>query len=299
MIFTIGECLLDILFKNGQPEWSCPGGSMLNSAVSLGRYGEPVAFVSETGNDRIGDLIHHFLSENCVSTNYLMEYEGKSTLALAFLDDGGDADYQFYHQLPTVAPEFRLPDFYPADLLIFGSYYSISDRNQGNIERFVRRAVDSGAHVLYDPNFRKPHLDSLPETISAIIRNISMADLVRASHEDMYLIAGAENGLQAYDFVRESGCKLLVYTRNREGVDLFTPWFTKHYHVPVVPVVSTVGAGDSFNAGLASVIHHHGNILPDKVFWDEAIGRAIIFAAEVCGSRENFIGWQGAPPYRI
>lgn len=299
MIYTIGECLLDIVFRNGQPEWSCPGGSMLNSAVSLGRYGQPVAFLSETGNDRVGDLIHDFLSKNGVSINHLLVYKGKSTLALAFLDDRGDAAYQFYHQLPTVAPEFRLPALTSADLLMFGSYYSMSDRNQGNIGRVVSRAVESGAHVLYDPNFRKPHLDNLPETFSAIIRNISMADLVRASDEDMHLIAGAENGIQAYDFVRESGCKLLVYTRNREGVDLFTPWFTKHYHVPGVPVVSTVGAGDSFNAGLASVIHHYGNILPGEDFWDEAIGRAIIFAAEVCGSRENFIGWQGAPPSRI
>ena len=299
MIYTIGECLLDIIFRNGQPEWSCPGGSMLNSAVSLGRYGQPVAFLSETGNDRVGDLIHDFLSKNGVTINHLSVYEGKSTLALAFLDDRGDAAYQFYHQLPTVAPEFRNPDFNSADLLMFGSFYSISGRNQGNIVRVVSRAVESGATVLYDPNFRRPHLDNLPETISAINRNISMADLVRASDEDMNLIAGAENGKHAYDFVRESGCKLLVYTRNREGVDLFTPWFTKHYHVPGVPVVSTVGAGDSFNAGLASVIHHYGNILPGEDFWDEAIGRAIIFAAEVCGSRENFIGWQGAPPDRL
>ncbi|HPR25012.1 MAG TPA: carbohydrate kinase, partial [Lentimicrobium sp.] len=49
MVFTIGECLLDIVFRNGQPEWSCPGGSMLNTAVSLGRFGQPVAFISETG----------------------------------------------------------------------------------------------------------------------------------------------------------------------------------------------------------------------------------------------------------
>ncbi|HPJ61301.1 carbohydrate kinase [Lentimicrobium sp.] len=299
MVFTIGECLLDIVFRNGQPEWSCPGGSMLNTAVSLGRFGQPVAFISETGNDRIGEMIHDFLSQNGVSTDHLVVYEGKSTLALAFLDDRGDAAYQFYHQLPTIAPEFRNPDFTSADLLMFGSFYSLSERNNANILSIVSRAVESGSIVLYDPNFRRPHLHALPETIEAIRRNISMADLVRASDEDMNLIAGAEDGKQAYEFIRECGGNLLVYTRNSEGVDLFTPWFAKHYHVPELAVVSTVGAGDSFNAGLASVFHRYGKISEDEIFWDEAIGRAIIFAAEVCGSRENFIGWQGTPPERI
>jgi sugar/nucleoside kinase (ribokinase family) len=66
-IFAIGETVLDIIFKNGQPAASNAGGAMLNTAVSLGRLGLPVHFISEYGTDQVGVLIDHFL--NCNGIN--------------------------------------------------------------------------------------------------------------------------------------------------------------------------------------------------------------------------------------
>ena len=41
-IIGIGETILDIIFKNGQPTKALPGGSVFNTMVSLGRLGIPV-----------------------------------------------------------------------------------------------------------------------------------------------------------------------------------------------------------------------------------------------------------------
>ena len=53
-VIGIGETVLDIIFKDDQPIGAVPGGSVFNSLISLGRSGVHAAFISETGNDRVG-----------------------------------------------------------------------------------------------------------------------------------------------------------------------------------------------------------------------------------------------------
>jgi fructokinase len=114
---------------------------------------------------------------------------------------------------------------------------------------------------------------------------------VRGSDQDFFNLFGVKDGQAAYRKIQNERSKILIYTRNRDGVDLFTPWFVKHYEVPDLQVVSTVGAGDNFNAGLISVLHGMKYIPETENFWDEAIDQAIIFASEVCASRDNFVNW--------
>src|SRR4030042_701960 len=100
-IFGIGETVFDIILKQGQPVAAKAGGSVLNAFVSLGRLGMTVHFISEYGTEPVGELIDRFLNENNVSTRYVTRYQdGKSTLALAFLDENNNASYTFYKDYP-------------------------------------------------------------------------------------------------------------------------------------------------------------------------------------------------------
>lgn len=289
MIWCVGESLYDIVFEEHSPRWAVPGGSMLNAAVSAARAGEKVSLISELGNDAIGDNIKVFLTENGISTSLISEYSGNTTLALAFLNQHGDARYQFYHTAPAQAPAFKVPAFGPGDVLMFGSFYSISPRNRSNINTLATAARAAGAVVYYDPNFRKPHLQQLQQSLPFIRENIALAHLVRGSDEDFGLIAGTQSPADTFDFIRHCGGQALIYTRNRQGSDLFANGLQKHYHAIETEVVSTIGAGDSFNAGMAVSIHRKGNLTFTEADWDEAMERAVIFATEVCGSRNNFI----------
>ena len=56
-VIGIGETILDIIFRGEQPSAAVPGGSVFNGIVSLGRMGVNVGFISETGNDRVGNII--------------------------------------------------------------------------------------------------------------------------------------------------------------------------------------------------------------------------------------------------
>ena len=70
-VIGIGETLLDIIFRDNQPTAAVPGGSVFNAIVSLSRTGVPVNFISETGNDRVGDIILRFMRDNRIPTDHI------------------------------------------------------------------------------------------------------------------------------------------------------------------------------------------------------------------------------------
>ena len=109
-VYGIGETVYDIIFKDGKPITGHPGGSTFNCMISLGRCGVDVAFISETGNDMVGDLIIQFLEDNNLSGKYVNQFDdGKSALALVFLDENSDAVYNFYKNYPSQRLELELP----------------------------------------------------------------------------------------------------------------------------------------------------------------------------------------------
>ena len=290
MIYAIGESLYDFTIRDVHQAGACPGGSMLNTSVSLARYEVPVTFFTEVGNDKTGELLLQFLHSNNINIDSIHVYDGKTPIALAFINENGDADYEFYGERPESAPHFILPEVNPGDMMLFGSTYARQIRNRSNILNIARKVKSGGGIVMYDPNYRKT-ANADDETLSFIEENIALADIIRGSDEDFFNLFGTKDGKETYKQVLSKGADILIYTQNRNGVDLYTPWFSKHYKVPDIQVANTIGAGDNFNAGLLSVLHGCKLIPQSEAFWDKAIAEAIIFASEVCGSNNNFIGW--------
>jgi len=296
VIYTIGETVLDIIFRDGRPVSAIPGGSMLNSAVSLGRAGLKVELISEYGSDQTGGIIDSFLLENKVGTRHITRFtEGKTALALAFLDKKSNASYSFYTSYPGIRMKEPLPLVNKGDIILFGSIYSITPGIHGKISQWIRKSKTRGAVIVFDPNFRKSHLDKLEKARPWIVENISLADIVRGSDEDFLTIFNLKKPEEVKTKVRACGCTNLIITRNSKSV---IAWFgDKKILVdipPVKPLLSTVGAGDSFNAGIIYALATAG---PGNASADlEAAGTperiiktGVAFAAEVCKSFENYI----------
>ena len=137
-VIGIGETILDIIFKNNQPHTAVPGGSTFNGLISLGRLGVPVSFISEVGNDRVGDIIRDFMMENNLSTRYVDRFpDGKSPISLAFLDDDSNANYTFYKEYPKQRLDVPLPEINEDDIFIYGSYYSLNPALRGRMVEFL------------------------------------------------------------------------------------------------------------------------------------------------------------------
>ena len=300
-IYAIGETLLDIIFNQGQPQAAKAGGAMLNSAVSLGRISLPVSFISEYGQDDVGILIDNFLKENGVDTSLVHRYsDGNTALALAFLDEKNNAHYTFYKNYPSKRLDIELPSPLKDDIVLFGSFYALALEIRDQLVSFIRGAKKNGAVIIYDPNFRKSHLNDLKILKPLIVENIKMATIVRGSDEDFRNIFGADNPDEAWETVKKYN-KCIIYTYSTSGVFVRTSSFSGKFPVKKIKPLSTIGAGDNFNAGIiASLYQYKLNNDIDKMGekdWEKVISTAIDFATNVCLSYDNYIDLAFASKY--
>jgi fructokinase len=293
-IFGLGEIVYDVLFKNMQPLAAKAGGSVLNALVSLARVGREVYMISETGSDLVGDAIISFLKENNVNTNYINRFDGRSTLALAYLNDKNEAQYQFYKDKSTKKRSFNIPDFSPGDILLFGSFYGINPEFRPDVLRIVNKAKDAGATVYYDPNFRAAHLQhgNKAELVRSIEENFSLADIIRGSDEDFLNIYDETSPQKIYEKVSVF-CPNLIITAGASKVHAFSKNTRQTFDVPEIETVSTVGAGDNFNAGVIHALLKESYSKDDGTLeikeWEPLIRSGIRFSSAVCQTLDNYI----------
>lgn len=248
-VIGIGETVWDILFKDDQPQKAVPGGSTFNSIISLGRAGIPCAMVTEAGGDHVGEIICNYLQENGVSSEYVCRNEHiKSHISLAFLDQNNDAHYVFYKDHASVSLDGPLPEISRDDVVLFGSFFAVNPGIRPVVRGLLRAAHKAGAWLYYDVNFRKPHIADLPDVMPNIEENMSLADVVRGSTEDFENLYGLHDGDAVYDRVSPL-CPTLILTDGARPIRLYTPDGCATYPVQATETISTVGAGDNFNAG--------------------------------------------------
>ena len=248
-VLGIGETVLDILFKDDQPQKAVPGGSTFNSIVSLGRAGIPCAMVTEVGDDHVGDLICNYLKENGVSSEYVFRREhNKSPISLAFLDEHNDAQYVFYKDPSPVALCGKLPEFNSDDVVLFGSFFAINPAIRQKVVGLLRKAHEAGAWLYYDVNFRKNYIADIPVLKPNVEENMSLANVVRGSMEDFNYLYGLNDGDAIYAQVSRHGSTLIL-TDGARPIRVYTPEGCETYPIQPIETVSTVSAGDNFNAG--------------------------------------------------
>lgn len=248
-VIGIGETVLDILFKDDQPQKAVPGGSTFNSIVSLGRASVPCCMVTEVGGDHVGDLICNCLRDNGVSTAYVCRHDQvKSHISLAFLDEHNDAQYVFYKDHASVSLDGKLPEMNQDDVVLFGSFFAINPAIRPVVGGLLRAAREAGAWLYYDVNFRKPHIGDLPNVMPNIEENMCLSDVVRGSMDDFGYLYGLHDGDAVYERVSHY-CPTLILTDGARSIRVYSPEGCESYPVQAIETVSTVGAGDNFNAG--------------------------------------------------
>ena len=153
-VIGIGETILDIIFRNEQPSAAVPGGSVFNGIVSLSRTGVPVCFISETGNDHVGNIILRFMRDNHISTDYVNVFpDGKSPVSLAFLDDNSDAEYIFYKDYPKQRLDVIYPKLEEDDIVVIGSYYALNPVLREKVLELLDQAREKKSHRVLRPQF--------------------------------------------------------------------------------------------------------------------------------------------------
>lgn len=296
-VIGIGETMLDIIFKNGKPIEAVPGGSTFNGIVSLGRAGVKTVFVSETGNDRVGEYVRDFLRDNNVDTSAINVFqETKSPVSLAFLDKDNNADYIFYRDQKHDHMDFAYPDVQKDDIVVFGSFYAVNPALRPQVSGLLEYARQRGAIIYYDVNFRKAHQADVMKVTPNLIDNLEYADIVRGSKEDFEVLYKKDSAERVYRAETSFYCKRFIYTDGPNPVSVFSNnGFHKEYAMPKTETVSTIGAGDNFNAGFIYGMIKYGVTRDDveqglsEEVWDKLIATATAFSADCCKDIFNYI----------
>jgi fructokinase len=294
IIITQGECLIDIVFENRQPVYAMAGGSVFNASISLGRAGAHVEFIGEFSNDAAGKLIIKALTENKVRYSCSrINTTGHTSLAIASLDENRNASYDFYH-IPAYDKQVsQKPQFNDGDFFLFGSAFALKDSYQDWLELSLAQAGKHQVIIYYDPNIRRNHIHEFPDLTNRVLRNIRRSNIVKGSEEDFASIFGTTDPLSIYKRVKEH-CPILLVSQGSRDVHLFTPAAEYRFNVPEIRPVSTIGAGDNFNAGILFALQKR-SVLPSQLAslteteWDSIVNTGIQFAMACCLNVENYI----------
>lgn len=253
---VVGESLVDIVEEGNGDRTEVPGGSPANVALGLARLGESVDLLTWLGTDQRGTAVLDHLTAPGV--NVLRESLGatRTPTALARLDETGGATYEFdleWQLVPIVVPR-------DIDVVHTGSIAAVADPQPADaLLRMVHDACGS-ATITYDPNLR-PSIMGEPGSVRERVEGlVAAADVVKVSEEDLgWLHPDADPLDIAGTWVDDLECALVVVTHGGRGSTALLP----HGHrvevrAPVVTVVDTVGAGDSYMSGMLSALHRHG-----------------------------------------
>jgi fructokinase len=288
MILSCGEALIDMLPRTSTQGEACfapyAGGAVFNTAIALGRLGAPSAFFSGVSTDMLGEILADTLTASKVDTRYLARSGRPTTVAFVKLVNG-QATYAFYDEATAgrMLSTDQLPTL-PADIstLFFGGISLVNDPAASTYEALQAREAPARVTMI-DPNIRPGFIAGKePEYRARIERMIARADLVKLSDEDLHWLMGAGDLTALARAILAKGPKAVFITEGAKGARAITATQDRFVAATPVQVADTVGAGDTFNAGVLASLHAAGALSKAGV---AALSDAELDAALSLGTR--------------
>jgi fructokinase len=267
-VTVIGEAVIDLVPGDRPGTFDAvPGGSPYNVAIGLARLGHYTTLMARLGNSAFGRILRDHARAEGIDLDAAPLAAEPPTLAVVTLDAGAQASYDFY---VDGTADWRWTseetDLVPSETVVlhFGSVASWTPPGDARILELAHRLRAKGdVLITYDPNVRPGLLGNYRHGQRMIERAVRLAHLAKASVDD---IAWLYPDWAAADVARHwlrLGATVVVITRSGDGADAFTA-AGPSIHRPAlqVPVVDTVGAGDSFTAGLIGSLISRGLYAP-------------------------------------
>ena len=250
-VLVIGEAVVDVVRTSAvEPVETHPGGSPLNVAVGLQRLGVAATLHSSFGDDEHGKLIAAHLARSGVTVTPGSIRAWPTSVAEATLGPDGAASYRFdieWNPAPISTSGF--------DLVHTGSIGAALEPGAARVEQAL---AATEAMVSFDPNVRQALMGDRDVARARVERIVALSDIVKASDEDvawLYPDAAVAEVLARWHTL---GPRLVVVTRGGDGADAVSAGGEVHVDAPATTVADTIGAGDSFMAGLLAAVLEHG-----------------------------------------
>ncbi len=302
MIICCGEALIDMLPREttlGEKAFApYAGGAIFNTAIALGRLGLPAGFFTGLSDDMMGDILRETLQASHVDYSFCATSSRPTTIAFVKLVNG-HATYAFYDE--NTAGRMITTDDLPAlgddvEALHFGAISLIPNPCGETYEALLMR--EAGKRVIsLDPNIRPGFIKDKAAHRARIERMAAKADILKFSDEDLewFGLSGDHDALASHWL--NHGAKLVVITKGAEGA----LGYSRDHKVAVaserVTVVDTVGAGDTFDAGILASLKMQGLLTKEKVaaLSSDQIATALALGAKVAAVTVSRAG--ANPPF--
>jgi len=266
MILSCGEALIDMLPREtvtGEPAFApYAGGAVFNTAIALGRLGAPSGFFTGLSTDLFGQMLDQTLAASEVDTSLCARSARPTTLAFVKLVNG-QATYAFYDENTAgrLLSVEDLPDL-PAsiDTLFFGGISLVNDPAATAYETLQARANAAGRVTMIDPNVRPGFIQNADAYRARIGRMIAAADIVKLSDEDLRWLYGDAPADELVRTILAKGPKVVFITEGAKGARASTATQDRFTSATKATVADTVGAGDTFNAGVLAALHRQGSL---------------------------------------
>ncbi|MBD3689372.1 carbohydrate kinase [Nanchangia anserum] len=247
-VLCLGEALIDAVHRDGDTT-EIVGGSLLNVAAGLAALGHDSHIASYWGRDDRGARLDEFCAERGISVVEGTRGASHTTVAHAEINEAGHATYTF--DLDWDVP--ALPDLGDFAHLHTGSYAAALGAGGEKVLAAAREASRTGT-VSYDPNIRPAVMGSPDDVRGRVGDLIACADIVKASDEDIAWLYPTRDVEEVMREWLKAGVGMVVATCGPRGALIALAGARDLLSVaPLdVPVADTVGAGDSFMAGLIS-----------------------------------------------
>lgn len=299
-IAVAGEALIDFLNTGPLAFQGHFGGSPFNTAIAAARLGASTGYLTQLSNDMFGQPLRAYLEENGVDTRFVLTSDAPSTLA--FVERlAGTNRYVFLakHSADAGYAPDPLPDLPPEIVFLqFGSVSLLNEPAASTITNLV--AKHHGRCIIgFDPNVRPsliPDMDAYRRRAEGWLRQ---THLLKISDEDLALLAPGMSFADCAARWFGLGVRAVVVTQGGEGASLFRPGAARiDVMPPQIQVADTVGAGDTFTAGLLTGLIDAGvrRVADLASLGDEAWSRVLAFAATAAAINCTRIGCN--PPRR-
>jgi len=288
MILSCGEALIDMLPRQsttGEPAFAPhAGGAVFNTAIALGRLGATSGFLSGISTDLFGEMLTAVLAGSKVDSSLCIRSARPTTLAFVRLVDG-QASYAFYDE--NTAGRMIRPDDLPAlpdtvQALFFGGISLMVEPGGATYEALMTREARSARVLMIDPNIRPGFIADEVTYRARIARMIAMAQIVKLSDEDLAWLEGPGEIATLAEGLLARGPKAVFITEGAKGAHGFTAGHSAFQPAQKVTVADTVGAGDTFNAGVLAALDRAGVLGRDGL---ATLGKADLVAALDLGVR--------------
>ncbi|MCJ9670426.1 MULTISPECIES: carbohydrate kinase [unclassified Neorhizobium] len=302
MILCCGEALIDMLPRDttlGEKGFApYAGGAIFNTAIALGRLGQPTAFFTGISDDLMGDVLRDTLAKSGVDYSLAAVSSRPTTIAFVKLVNG-QATYAFYDEgtAGRMITEADLPVLGDdCEAMHFGAISLIPEPCGGTYEALMAREYRKRV-ISFDPNIRPGFIKDKPKHMDRVRRMAAMSDIIKFSDEDLdwFGMQGDHDALAAHWL--EQGAKLVVLTRGADGATGYTKGFKVSVPSERVTVVDTVGAGDTFDAGILASLKMQDLLTKEKVagLTEDAVSKALALGAKAAAVTVSRAG--ANPPF--